>query len=279
MSRIVVVGSLNLDLVFRCDRLPAPGETMLATEVHQLPGGKGANQAYAAARLSRAGVSMVGRVGDDAFGGILRNNLSQAGVDTSQILTIDNTPTGLATIAIDREGRNSIVVAPGANFVWDQIDDVFADAAFVLFQLETPIEAVAAMAAMAKSHGAFTILDPAPARPLPQHLLDVIDLLTPNETEAAMLGLEASETVLLKQGAQGSAWADLRVPAIPVEAIDTTAAGDTYNAALAVALCEGRSRTDAMRFATIAAGISVTRLGAQSSSPSRDEVDAYWFNR
>jgi len=279
MSRLVVVGSLNLDLVLECERIPVPGETVLASGFRQIPGGKGANQAYAAARLTSVPVAMVGRVGSDSFGAALRQNLAQVGVNTRDVLTVDEAPTGIAIITVDRGGQNSIVVSSGANFVWNQIDDVFAGASFVLFQLETPLEAVTTMAGMAKAHGAFTILDPAPARPLPQQLLDSIDLLTPNESEAAALGLAPDEKVLIKQGASGSTWGELHVPTIPVEAMDTTAAGDTYNAALAVALCEGESRLAAMQFATIAAGLSVTRIGAQTSAPTRAEVESYRLKR
>jgi ribokinase len=280
LAGIVVVGSLNMDLVVRCGRIPAPGETVLGTGFHMLPGGKGANQAYAAARLSGGRVSMIGRVGGDAFGVALRENLLGVGVDVSGVESVAGVATGVATITVDARGENSIVVAGGANFVWDLGElhlyrSWFVGASAVLFQLETPLEVVTSLARLAKEQGAMTILDPAPAQVLPRALLDVVDLLTPNESEALGIGDVRGMEVLMKLGAKGSRWGDLEVAAIDVEAVDTTAAGDTYNAALAVGLSEGMDRREAMRFASVAAGLSVTRMGAQSSAPSRAEVDAY----
>jgi ribokinase len=280
LAGIVVVGSLNMDLVVRCGRIPAPGETVLGSGFQMLPGGKGANQAYAAARLSRGRVSMIGRVGEDAFGLALRENLMRVGVDVSGVASVADAATGVATITVDGRGENSIVVAGGANFVWD-VGELysyrawFAGAYAVLFQLEIPIEVVTVLARMAKEAGAMTILDPAPAQVLPRGLLDAVDLLTPNESEMLGIGDVQGRKVLLKHGGKGSRWGDLEVAAIDVEALDTTAAGDTYNAALAVGLSEGMDRRAAMRFASVAAGLSVTRVGAQSSAPSRDDVDGY----
>lgn len=269
-----------MDLVVRCARIPAPGETVLGNGFQTLPGGKGANQAYAAARLSRGPVAMVGKVGADAFGEALRGNLERVGVDVSGVSTVAGEATGVATITVDAGGQNSIVVASGANFCWrmEELEDlrpVFEGAGFVLFQLETPLEVVMRLAAMAKEAGAMTILDPAPARELPRAVWEVVDLVTPNETEAEQILDAPAEKVLLKLGARGSRFGDIEVAAIAVEAVDTTAAGDTYNAALAVGLSEGMAMGEAMRFASVAAGLSVTRVGAQSSAPTRDEVDAY----
>ncbi len=277
---LLVVGSLNMDLVVRCRRIPAPGETALGSGFQMMPGGKGANQAYAAARLSHGRVSMIGRVGQDLFGVRLKENLRVAGVDVGGVVEVEGAATGVATITVEEGGENSIVVAGGANFVWD-IGDLeglrlrFRGARFALFQLETPLAVVAKLLRMAKEEGVTTILDPAPAQALPRELLDAVDLLTPNETEAQGLGELGAGKKLLKLGAKGSRFGDLVVPAIAVEAVDTTAAGDTYNAALAVGLSEGMEMLRAMRFASVAAGLSVTRMGAQASAPSRAEVDAY----
>ncbi len=271
-----MVGSLNLDLVVRCERIPAVGETVEGGAFQMLPGGKGANQAYAAARLSRGGgVAMIGKVGDDAFGVTLKGNLESVGVDVSGVVVERGVATGVAMIEVDATGQNSIVVAGGANQQWqprdvDALADVLDEAALVLFQLETPLWVVERFARLAKQAGAVTILDPAPARELPAEVLMWMDYVTPNETEAWVV---SGDKVIEKLGARGSRYRDVVVPAIAVEAVDTTAAGDTYNAGLAVGLSEGMGIVEAMRFATVAAGLSVTKVGAQSSAPSRDEVD------
>ncbi len=277
---LVVVGSLNMDLVVRCARIPAPGETVLGSGFQMVPGGKGANQANAAAKLSRERVSIIGRVGEDLFGAQLKEHLSVAGVDVSGVLEVSGAATGVATITVDDHGENSIVVASGANFVWDRgalegLRPRFRGVRYALFQLETPLDVVATLLRMAKEEGVTTILDPAPAQVLPRELVDAVDLLTPNETEARVLGDAGAGKVLLKLGEKGSRFGDIVVSAIAVEALDTTAAGDTYNAALAVGLSEGMEMERAMRFASVAAGISVTRVGAQISAPSRAEVDGY----
>ncbi len=298
MPRIVVVGSLNMDLVLRAPQIPAPGQTILASHFQMLPGGKGANQAYAAARLG-AQVSMVGKVGYDLFGDRLRANLTAAGVDVSQIRSTQSAPTGAACITVDAHGQNAIVVASGANFAWspneaESLRPIFRGASFALFQFETPLEFVAAVLAIAKSEGVQTILDPAPAQPLSQQILDHTDYLTPNESEAAFLtnlqsnnptdtaqALHAigARQVILKLGPQGAFFSSGAIthhsPAPQVEAIDTTAAGDTFNAALAVTLSEDQPIEAAMRFANRAAALSVTRPGAQSSAPTRQEVEAF----
>jgi ribokinase len=303
---LVVVGSLNMDFVVRVDHLPAPGETVLGREFQMIPGGKGANQACAAGKLGAEAVAtrMVGRVGNDVFADHLKASLAAAGVDVSAVHATRSQPTGVALIWVDRSGQNSIVVASGANHALaaGEINGCrasFRGAALALFQLETPLEAVAAALALARQEGARTILDPAPAQPLPPGLLEQVDILTPNESEACiLLGRPVSRVtpaeapalaadllklgpraVILKLGEQGSSYFDaattIHSPAFPVAAIDTTAAGDTFNAGLAVALAEGKSIGDALRFANAAAAISVTRLGAQASIPSRAEVEAF----
>ena len=302
---IVVLGSLNMDFVVQVERLPAPGETVLGRDFQTIPGGKGANQACAAGKLARGvTVRMVGRVGYDIFADQLRASLAAAGVDVSAVAGTRSQPTGIALIQVDRAGRNSIVVASGANFVFPAADiegtrASFRGARYALFQLETPLPTVEAALKLARSEGAKTILDPAPAQRLTSSLLAAVDILTPNESETRHLmgffsgGLEremwelaASKllglgpgSVVLKLGSQGCFYADplesYHVEGFGVDAVDTTAAGDTFNAALAVALSEGKQMRDALRFANAAAAISVTRVGAQASVPSRDEVDAF----
>lgn len=303
---LAVVGSLNMDFVVTVEHLPAPGETVLGRDFQMIPGGKGANQACAAARLGspRIPVRMAGRVGYDLFADHLKASLSAAGVDVSAVSGTRSQPTGVALIWVDRAGQNSIVVASGANHDFAPADvaglrKVFQGARFALFQLETPLAAVEAALALAREEGARTILDPAPAQPLTPRMLGLVDILTPNETEALILlgrpgarvsradapGLACAlrdtgaRAVVLKIGDDGCFYDDgekqLHVPAFPVEVRDSTAAGDTFNAALAVALAEQKPVEEALRFANAAAAISVTRLGAQASVPSRAEVDAF----
>jgi ribokinase len=302
---IVVFGSLNMDFVVRVEHLPAPGETVLGGDFQTIPGGKGANQACAAGRLAReAAVRMVGRVGYDIFADQLRASLAAAGVDVSAIAGTRSQPTGVALIQVDRTGQNTIVVASGANFVFPAADvegtrASFRGARFALFQLETPLPAVEAALRLARSEGARTILDPAPAQALPRDLLSAVDILTPNESEASILlgrptgriGVPEAAAVsrellalgpaavVLKLGENGCYYADAQVrmhsPGFRVDAVDATAAGDTFNAALAVALTEGHGVEGALAFANAAAALSVTRPGAQASIPSRDEVDRF----
>jgi ribokinase len=305
MTGIVVVGSLNMDFVVAVDRLPAPGETVLGRDFQMIPGGKGANQACAAAKLGANSVTvrMVGRVGYDVFADHLKASLSAAGVDVSAVHATRAQATGVALIWVDGSGQNSIVVASGANHALaasetEAMRPVFRGSRFVLFQLESPLDTVAVALKLARQEGARTILDPAPAQALPAELLANVDILTPNETEASiLLGLPPGRVsgdaapalarglrergpaaVVLKLGEQGCFYGDgeaeIFSSGFKVTARDTTAAGDTFNAALAVALAEDRGIEDALRFANAAAAISVTRLGAQSSVPSRTEVDA-----
>ena len=306
MTTIVVVGSLNMDFVVAVDRLPAPGETVLGRDFQMIPGGKGANQACAAARVGgdSIAVRMVGRVGYDVFADHLKASLSAAGVDVSAVHATRAHPTGVALISVERAGQNSIVVASGANHALaaseiESMRSVFRGASFVLFQLESPLDTVAAALQLAREEGARTILDPAPAQPLSAELLANVDILTPNETEASILlnlppaRISSSSapavarsllergprSVVLKLGDCGCFYSDssteLLSPGFPVAACDTTAAGDVFNAALAVALAEERPLPEALRFANAAAAISVTRMGAQASVPTRPEVEAF----
>ena len=301
-KNILVVGSLNADLVQRVERLPRPGETLVGSELQIIPGGKGANQAYAAAFLG-ARVSMAGQVGNDAFGPLLLGNLEQAGVNVSFVKKV-NSATGTAGIFVLPSGENVIILSPGANgkLLSRDIDPVLAALdkdSILLAQLEVPLATTEFALREARRRGAITILDPAPAQALPDDLLALADFLTPNQTEAALLldsnsGIASYEdaegagrrlieggaqTVILKLGPLGVVISTrdgcTRVPGFRVDAVDTTAAGDVFNAAFAVALGDGKSLTDAARFANAAGAISVTRPGAQSSIPKRVEVDQF----
>lgn len=303
---IAVVGSLNMDFVVQVRCLPAPGETVLGRDFQMIPGGKGANQACAAGKLGapRVAVRMAGRVGYDLFADHLKASLSAAGVDVAAVCGTRAQPTGVALIWVDAQGQNSIVVASGANHEWaasevESLRRTISGAGLVLFQLETPLDTVRAALALAREEGARTILDPAPAETRAAAFLPLVDILTPNESEALILlgkppsrvavsdapeltrALRAlgAHTVLLKMGDQGCFYDDgarsQHVPALKVEVCDSTAAGDVFNAALAVALAEGKDIGGALQFATTAAALSVTRRGAQASIPSRAEVDAF----
>ncbi|MGQ9926625.1 MAG: ribokinase [Chloroflexaceae bacterium] len=294
---IVVFGSINMDLVARAPRLPAPGETAPGHTFFTAPGGKGANQAVACARLG-APTRMVGRVGDDAFGAELRASLRAAGVDERDVLTSSG-PSGAALIAVDDAGRNTIIVVPGANGAIGPADITRLEAALMgarvlLLQLEIPPEAVIAAADAARRAGVPVILDPAPAHELPTELYRLTDIITPNESEAATLvGFALSDeaawraaaralrartggAVALKLGEHGALLFAgdqfLHLPAFPVRAVDTVAAGDAFNAGLAVALVEGQPLATAMRWAVAAGAVAVTRPGAQPAMPSRVEV-------
>jgi ribokinase len=302
---IIVVGSLNMDFVVSVEHLPAPGETVIGRNFQMIPGGKGANQAVAAAKLggNSVAVRMIGRVGYDVFADHLKASLSAAGVDVAAVHATKSQGTGVALIWVDRTGQNSIVVASGANSQLAATDveamrPVLRGARLALFQLENPLATVSRALALARHEGLETILDPAPAQPLSNELLSRVDILTPNENEALQLlgcpparvspteAIEMAEAlrrmgpkrVIIKLGDQGclahDGVAPSYVPGFPVEVKDTTAAGDTFNAALAVALSEGAALEHALRFANAAAAISVTRLGAQASAPTRREVEA-----
>lgn len=304
-NSIVVIGSLNMDFVIAVERLPLPGETILGRNFRMIPGGKGANQAYAAAKLAGNGtvVRMLGRVGADTFGGALKASLAGVGVDVRAVLETEAEATGVACIHVDDSGQNSITVAPGANgtLTGRDIDSAhlaFEGARYVLMQLEVPIETVAEGLREARRSGAVGILDPAPARALSNEILQLVDIATPNEIEACVLAGVAPNrlnvtdaivlggkirklgvaSVVLKLGDQGSVFcgADRTFvsPPFSVRTVDSTAAGDTFNAALAVALVEGLAMEDALRFANAAAAISVTRAGAQTSAPERAEVES-----
>ncbi|MGV3486608.1 MAG: ribokinase [Planctomycetaceae bacterium] len=296
--RIVVVGSINMDIVVRCDCLPAPGETVLAAESMEIPGGKGANQAVAAARLGAA-VQMVGRLGD-SFAERLREGLNSEGIDTSSVLATPEVASGIAIIGVESSGQNSIMVVPNANGALteadvDSVADVIRNADAVLLQLEIPIAAVERAAAIARDAGVPIFLDPAPApRSLPDTLFQV-DVLCPNRSEAAaILGLPIKSIddakhaagMLVSRGAkfgvmtlggEGAVVCDSSccewVRAFPVSAIDTTAAGDAFAAALAVYWCELGCMSQAVRYASAAGAVAASRAGAQPSMPSRHDLE------
>lgn len=298
-ASILVVGSINMDLVVRAPEMPSPGQTVLGGEFTQNPGGKGANQAVAVARLGGS-VQMIGRVGSDAFGLTLRNSLAKAGVDVEAVLPTEDTPTGVAMIVVNRRGENAIVVAPGANASVSPDDlycrtDLFERAEIVMLQLELPLPTVRAAIGLARQHGAKVILDPAPVpRSFPDELYDV-DLLTPNTTEAEQLtGQQAveerldkrvatmliergSKRAVLKLGPRGSlaACADghfYRVPPYQTAVVDTTAAGDAFTGAMAFILARGGHLHDALKFANAAGALACSKFGAQASMPSAAEV-------
>jgi len=296
MPTIVVAGSINQDIVVRAPRIPVPGESIIGGDLSLVRGGKGANQAVAAARLG-ATTRFLGRVGDDAFGRELLAGLRGNGVESSGVV-VDPGPSGVAIITIDEAGENAIVVAPGANarcVPEDILAEAMADADAVLCQLETSIPFVLAAFAAGRQAGAATVLDAAPASPLGADVLRWVDLLTLNETEARIvLGLSPDaniavdalaeqllalgpHTLVLKLGAQGGmairGAERVALPAPFVRVVDTTGAGDAFTGALAVALAEGAGLADALRFAVHAGSLACAVLGAQPSMPTRDAVE------
>ena len=301
MNRLVVMGSVNADHVLRVPHFPRPGETLTGHSYQVVPGGKGANQAVAAARLG-APVSFIARIGDDAIGQQMRQGFEQDGIDVSAVELDETLPTGIAIIYVSDEGENSIGISAEANGALSPAmvkrhEAMIADAHTLLLQLEVPLESVFEAAKLARSHGTRVVLNPAPARPLPAELLALVDLITPNQTEAELLtGVKVSDEasaalaadrfhqmgisdVMITLGSQGVYCSNARqqqlIPGFRVEAVDTTAAGDTFNGALLAAELAGADFNAAVRFAHGAAALSVTKFGAQSSIPSKVEVDAF----
>ena len=299
-SRILVVGSANTDMVISAEHFPLPGETMMGHGFMTNHGGKGANQAVAAARLE-GNTAFIGKVGDDQFGHSTIEMMKGEGIDVSGLTVTSEQASGVALITTVPSGENSIIVDSGANGLLRPEDitnaeKLFEDAGIVLMQLETPIDTLTEAAAMAKKHGAYVVLNPAPApkEPLPVELLKNVDLLIPNETEAAYISgvniagdedLPAAMNEIQKLGVKdviitvGSRGVCARmdgemvtVPAFKVKAIDTTAAGDTFCGALCVALSNGKPLVEAIRFGCKASSISVTRRGAQMSMPRLEEI-------
>jgi ribokinase len=295
-GHIVGVGSLNMDLVVRAPRHPIPGETILGSDFRTFPGGKGANQAVAAAR-SGGIVSMIGRVGEDDFGTALLHNLAGNGVNAKHVQRDAGDATGVALITVSESGQNTIVVASGANWRVSPADIVaaageFEHAGVLLLQLETPVPAVTRAAEEAHRRGVRVVLNPAPARSLEESLLRLVDVLTPNQSELALLTGESDpeagavrlkemgvRNVIVTLGEQGVLVVDeagaSHIPRHEVQVVDTTAAGDAFVGAFAVALSGGRTLVEAARWGNAAAALSVTRAGAQPSLPTRAEVEKF----
>lgn len=299
MSRIIVIGSINTDMVVRSSQLPLPGQTVMGHSFMTTGGGKGANQAVAAARLG-ADVSLIARIGSDAFGEMSIENFKKENISTANIYIDSDAPSGVAFIVVDDRGENIIVVAPGANATLNAKDiqdaeDVIKTAGIVLFQLEIPMRTVAEGIRLAKKHNRMVMLNPAPAAPIPEEILHSVDLITPNQTEALTLtGIAVDDavtargacdifhgmgilTVIITMGEQGAyISSDTYKGLIPGfnagKVVDTVAAGDTFCGGLAIAIAEGKSLRYAVQFANAAAALSVTKAGAQASIPGRAEV-------
>ena len=300
MGRIVVIGSTNTDMVVKSKKIPERGETILGGTFFMNPGGKGANQAVAAARLNGK-VTLVTKTGNDYFSEQAKHIFDFEGIETKYIVNDPRNPSGIAIIRVDEDGENCIVVAPGSNgtlSAYDIDDEVYGDdpSDVFLLQLEIPVSTVEFVAERVSARGNRVILNPAPVKQLSNELLKCLYIITPNEIEAELLtGIKVTDpssagkcaeklmargprNVIITMGAAGAYLHTDKIsrviPVIPVKALDTTAAGDVFNGALAVAICEGRDLTDAVRFANKAAAISVTRMGAQSSAPYRKELDS-----
>jgi ribokinase len=293
---IVIVGSINMDLVVRAPRHPQPGETILGTDFQTFPGGKGANQAVAAARLGGQ-VRMIGRVGDDPFGDVLLENLKKDGVDTSYVLRTAGVASGVALITVSDNGQNNIVVVPGSNAQLTPSDITNAEPAFegasaVLLQLEIPLDTVREAIRIGKKHGAKVILNPAPAQPLDSVLLSSVDYLIPNESELLLLtGLQSIQIaaerlksiglgcLIVTLGSAGVLLLDdneeTRIIPHPVSVVDTTAAGDAFVGAFAVALWENKETREAVTWGNAAGALSVTAAGAQPSLPTRKNLNLF----
>jgi ribokinase len=298
VKSIIVVGSSNTDMVIQTNKFPVPGETLLGGKFFLFPGGKGANQAVAAARLGGL-VTFIAKVGNDIFGEQALQQFKKEGILTDFIISDSLNPSGVALITVDAKGENTIVVAQGANGALTSEDiqkaeKEFENTGFVLMQLEIPLDTVIHTAKLAAHHGKKVILNPAPARQLPDELLKELFLITPNESETeTLLGVKITDinsvhaaakklhnkgvaNVVITLGAEGAflfnAEGGQHIPTAKVTPVDSTAAGDVFNGAITVALSEGKSLSKAVEFANRAAAISVTRMGAQASAPFRNEL-------
>jgi ribokinase len=299
VSRVIVIGSSNRDLTVRLERLPQVGETVSGGEFYTSFGGKGANQALAAHKAGAEAI-FVAKVGRDENGDAMARHLKESGLSIDRIIRDEHAPSGVALIMVDKDGKNMIAVAPGANRNLTEAEivkesDAIARAQVLLIQLEVPLDAVQRALAIAREHSVTTILNPAPVRHLTEDILSLIDILTPNEVEAEMLtGLTVADVrdalaaahrlldggvrhVVVTLGEKGSVWVtggkEQFFPPCRVTPVDSTAAGDAFNGALACALAEGREMGDAIRFANAAGALTVTRRGAQSALPAREEIE------
>lgn len=304
-KKIVVVGSSNTDMIIKLEHIPRPGETVLGGEFSVAPGGKGANQAVSSARAG-GNVIFIARVGDDIFGEKAVKGFIQDGINVEYVVRDKNAPSGVALIFVDRKGENSIAVASGANANLSPNDiknakEVLSKSSIMLIQLEIPIETVKTAVKIAYENGVRVILNPAPAQHLDDDLLKKIDIITPNETEVEILtgvkiesekSIEKAGNILLEKGIKtvlitiGKRGVyvisdDFKciIPSFDVKPVDTTAAGDVFNGVLAVALSENMSLKDAVRFSNAAAALSVTKLGAQTSAPFREEIELFLKER
>ena len=297
-NSIIIVGSANTDMVIKADKFPLPGETILGGKFFMFPGGKGANQSVAASRLG-GNVTFIAKVGNDVFGKQAIQQFKKEGIRTDYIISDPDHPSGVALITVDAKGENTIVVAQGSNGTLSPSDLIkaekeFEHAGIVLMQLEIPLHTVLHAARLAKEHGKKVILNPAPAMPLPSELFGNLFIITPNKSETeALTGIEITDMASIKKAAEkirekgvinvvitlGSEGAYIfndeggrHIPTHKVNAIDSTAAGDVFNGALAVGIAEGQQLDDAVTFANHAAAISVTKMGAQASAPFRKEL-------
>lgn len=298
---IVVIGSSNMDLVAKAHKIPVVGETLTGSDFFMLPGGKGANQAVAAAKLG-ANVIFVAKLGKDVYAQASLENFKSVNINTKHIEQLENVPSGIAIIAIDDNGKNIIIVVPGANGKLtpadvDKAQNDIANAAAVVCQLEIPLETVEYAAKTAKKNNVPFILDPAPARALSDELLSMVDIIKPNEIEAETLtGIKVADettaaeaadcllakgvkTVIITLGENGFMLADKNnkelVSRLEVKAVDSTAAGDAFTGSLAYGIANGKSIKQAAEYANAVAALSVTKLGAQSSMPSKEQTDAF----
>ncbi|MFC0472987.1 ribokinase [Halalkalibacter kiskunsagensis] len=284
--KITVIGSVNMDLVTTTSVRPKVGETVLGQSFSNVPGGKGANQAVAAARLG-SNVNLIGCVGNDAFGHELRTHLKKEKVTLLEVKRNTTKQTGIAQITLS-DNDNSIIVVPGANedltpSVLDHFENVIAESDILLLQLEIPIETVEYAISLAATHGVPVILNPAPIQLLSAQMLEKVAYVTPNEHEADVLssmeGVDLTDNLIVTKGKHGvSFWEntqEINIKSHAVDVVDTTGAGDAFNGALAVAISEGKSVRDACLFATAVGALAVTRLGAQSGMPTSDEVEEF----
>ncbi len=297
MSKVIVVGSANLDLTVAVDRLPQPGETVLGGEFSRSFGGKGANQAVAAKRAG-ADVVLLTKLGNDPNGWLMEQHLLSVGLPKDGLLQDAEKPTGVALVMVDRAGQNQIAVAPGSNRMLSTEDvrratSLIAGNKVLLVQLELPLDTVAETLRIAKAHGLTTVLNPAPAVPLPTEMLKLVDVLTPNEGEARLLSGQAdpdeaarvvlhkgARSVVVTLGERGALLRDAQnqrlFPAFSVHTVDTTGAGDAFSGALACALAEGQAMEDAIVFANAAGALATTKRGAQESLPTRADIERLW---